>query len=161
MQIDELQLTIRDLQTEFGCGRESMLPVLTGLQNKYSHLSPLVLNEVARAFKMSITGVYSVASFYHFLKVEGQGVHVIHICKTIGCHLSGKDKIIGALEAELDVRTGETTKDGQFTLDYANCMGMCDRGPAMLVDGKLYDSLTPSRAVEIINSIRSTGRGQK
>lgn len=161
MQIDELQVTIQDLQTKFGDARESMLPVLTELQIKYSHLSPVVLNEVARAFKMSISGVYSVASFYHFLKVEGQGDHVIHICKTIGCHLSGKDKIIAALEAELDVKIGETSKDGQFTLDYANCMGMCDRGPAMLVDGTLYDSLTPSKAVEIINSIKFMGRGQK
>ncbi|HUX38112.1 MAG TPA: NAD(P)H-dependent oxidoreductase subunit E, partial [Rectinemataceae bacterium] len=136
---------IETLAGEYGEGRDAMLPILQNLQKEYGWVGSEIVNEVARRFGLSQTEVFSVASFYHFLDMEKRGRYVIRICRSISCALadpenlvtrSGGDKgrILRALEAELGITMGGTTADGLYTLDWANCMGMCDRGPAMMVN---------------------------
>lgn len=144
--------TIRDLAAKIGTDRESLLPLLEELNREFHFLDDAVINEVSKIFGLSQTEVYSVASFYHLINVEPVGKYVIHLCKTIACDLKGKSRIVKALEAELGISMGETTEDRKFTLAYANCMGMCDCGPAMLINDDLYNNLTPSKAVEIIHT---------
>lgn len=68
--------------------------------------------------------------------------------------MHGKEAVAKAIERELGIKFGETSKDKKFTLEYANCLGMCDQGPAMLVNDKVYSKLTPEKAVEILNQIK-------
>jgi NADH-quinone oxidoreductase E subunit len=145
---------VNKLVQKYGEKRDSLLPVLQELQDEYSYLSEEVINEVARAFNLSQTEVFSVASFYHFLNIKPKGKYVIRLCRTISCQLKGKDEIQRALEAELGIKMGETTPDRKYTLDYANCMGMCDKGPAMMVNNDIYSGLTPSKAVDIVRSYK-------
>jgi NADH-quinone oxidoreductase E subunit len=145
---------VNKLVQKYGKKRDSLLPVLQELQDEYSYLSEEVINEVARAFNLSQTEVFSVASFYHFLNIKPKGKYVIRLCRTISCQLKGKDEIQRALEAELGIKMGETTPDRKYTLDYANCMGMCDKGPAMMVNNDIYSGLTPSKAVDIVRSYK-------
>ncbi len=145
---------IEALVRRHGRQRERILPVLQELQAEFGCLGPEIVNEVARCFGVSQTEVFSVASFYHFLNLQQKGKYIIRICRTISCALQGKDRVLRALEAELGIRMGETTPDGRYTLDYANCMGMCDQGPSMLVNDDLYAGLTPSKAVDIVRGYR-------
>ena len=145
---------VNELASKNDNKRENLLCILEELGHEYSFLDESIVNEVARAFNISQTEVFSVASFYHFLNTKPIGKYVIRLCRTITCDLAGKDKILSALESELDIKMGETTPDKKYTLDYANCMGMCDKGPAMMVNDDIYDQLTPSRAVEIIKSYK-------
>jgi len=149
---DTLFIKLDELLKKYGKERDALLPVLQDLQNEYSYLNEELINEVARVFDLSQTEVFSVASFYHFLNIKPKGKYVIRLCRTISCELKGKDDVLRALEAELGITMGETTADKKYTLDYANCMGMCDKGPAMMVNNDLYANLTPSRAVDIIRS---------
>ena len=71
--------------------------------------------------------------------------------------MQGKKKIETILERELGVKFGETSKDGMFSLEYTNCMGMCDKGPAMMVNNEVYDSLTPEKIVDIIDNYKGRG----
>lgn len=162
---ESLLNTIEALAGEHGEGREAMLPILQGLQREYGWLGPEVINEVARRFSLSQTEVFSVASFYHFLGTTQRGRYVIRLCRSISCALADpenlvarsggtKGRILRALEAELGIQMGGTTPDGLYTLDWANCMGMCDRGPSMMVNDDLYAELTPSKAVDIVRSYR-------
>lgn len=146
-----VQERIRSLATQLGTEREQLLPLLEILDREFHSLNEFIINEVARHFKLSQTEVYSIASFYHLLNVKPAGKYVIRLCRTIGCDLQGKDKIVKALEAELGIKMGETTTDRKYSLQFANCMGMCDAGPAMLINSDLHANLTPSRAVEIIH----------
>ena len=68
--------------------------------------------------------------------------------------MAGKELVASAIERELGIKFGETTKDMKITLEYANCLGMCDQGPAMLVNDKVYSHLTPEKAVQILNEIK-------
>ena len=78
--------------------------------------------------------VYGVVSFYTFLNSEKKGRYVVRLCQTISCDMAGKDAVAAALREALGIEFGETTEDGVFSLEWANCLGMCDQGPAMLVN---------------------------
>ncbi|MEI6877276.1 MAG: NADH-quinone oxidoreductase subunit NuoE [Spirochaetota bacterium] len=151
---ESLLIKIDELTRDFGEDRAAVLPVLQGLQKEYGFLGEETINEVARKFELSQTEVFSVASFYHFLNTSKRGRYVIRVCRTISCALKDKEKVQRALESELDIKMGQTTADGKYSLDYANCMGMCDQGPSMMVNDDLYAGLTPSKAVDIVRGYR-------
>lgn len=152
MNNDLILSRITDIIDQYGTSRDKLLPVLINLNHDLGKLSSFTINEVARKFQLSQTEVYAIASFYHLLNVKPVGRYIIRICRTISCDLSGKNQIVKSLEAELGISMGETTKDNLFTLEFANCMGMCEQGPAMLINADLYNNLTPAKAVEIVNS---------
>ena len=138
--------------------RENLLRILQDLNDKTHYLTENILQEVAKNLSISPSEVYGVATFYSFINTTPKGKYVIRICRTIVCDLKGKDKIVNTIENELGIKVGETTKDGKFTLEYTNCMGMCNQGPAMLVDNDIYFNLDPEKVVEIIEQY---ARGDK
>ena len=87
----------------------------------------------------------------HFLTEEAM-LCVIRVCKTITCHMKGKDDIINALCNVLKIKIGETTPDNKFTLLTANCLGWCHKGPVMLINDEINPELTPEKALEIIGA---------
>jgi NADH-quinone oxidoreductase subunit E len=106
--------------------------------------------EVAGLLGMSSEEVEAIATFYELIFRKPVGAHVILICDSVSCWITGEEKITAHLKQRLGVGLGGTTPDGQFTLLPAGCLGACDAGPAMMIDGKLYDTLTPERADEIL-----------
>jgi NADH:ubiquinone oxidoreductase subunit E len=142
------------LVAKFGSGRESLLPILQAVQIKYAHISDFAQQEIARMLDIHPVEVYSVITFYSFLSVEAKGKNIVRLCRTISCDLAGKDAIARTMERELGITFGETTKDKKFSLEYINCMGMCDQGPAMLVNDEVYTELTPQNAAAILRTRR-------
>ena len=109
---------------------------------------------VARALDLSAAEVYGTASFYTFLDVKPHGKFVIRICKTISCHMVGKDEIIATVEDFLKIKVGDTTKDKKFTLLTANCLGWCHKGPVMLINDDVFPELTPKKAIDILHDYK-------
>jgi NADH:ubiquinone oxidoreductase subunit E len=68
--------------------------------------------------------------------------------------MAGKSQIENAIKRELGIEFGETTKDNKITLEYTNCVGMCDVGPAMIINERVYTKLNPEKAVNILNEIK-------
>ena len=130
--------------------REKLLQILEELNDTYGYLSEYVMKEVAKSLSLASSEVYGVATFYSFLNTKPKGKYIIRLCQTISCDLSGKKQIANALRNELGIDFGETTSDGKFTLEYTNCIGMCNEGPAMLINDDVYNNLDPEKAVEII-----------
>ncbi len=139
---------------KYGTGRENLLPVLRDVNEEFGYVSGAAFIEISRLMDISIGEIHGVASFYSFINEENKGNYIIRLCKTISCDMAGKDKIEKTLERELGIKFGESTKDGLFALEYANCMGLCDKGPAMLVNSQLYDSLTPESVLDVISEYR-------
>jgi (2Fe-2S) ferredoxin len=113
-----------------------------------------MMQEVADRLNMKPVEVYSTMSFYHFFNTQETGKYVIRLCQTISCDMLGKEHIARQFENELGIEFGETTPDGMFTLEYASCLGMCDQGPAVLVNDKVYTHVTPAKVHEIVNECR-------
>lgn len=154
LEKNSLTEEIEGLVALYGRERGSLLPILQAIQRKNKYVSDFAQQEVARLLDIHPVEVYSVVSFYAFLKSEPQGRNIVRLCQTITCDMAGKLAVASAIERELGITFGETTKDKRITLEYANCLGMCDQGPAMIVNDRVYTHLTPEKAVNILNEIR-------
>jgi NADH-quinone oxidoreductase subunit E len=117
------------------------------------------IGEIARILGMGTEEVEAVATFYEMIFRKPVGTHVIMVCDSVSCWITGEEKIMAHLQKRLGIGLGGTTPDGAFTLLPAGCLGACDAGPAMLIDGKLYDTLTPERADEILAEHGLTQKG--
>ncbi|MBN1632750.1 MAG: NADH-quinone oxidoreductase subunit NuoE [Ignavibacteria bacterium] len=140
---------------KYGNDRSALLPILQAVQREHNYVSDFAQQEIARMLDIHPVEVFSVISFYSFLNSEPKGKNIVRLCRTIICDISGKDAVENAICRELKIKFGETTKDKKITLEYTNCLGMCDQGPAMMVNNKVYTKLTPERAVEILKNIKS------
>jgi NADH:ubiquinone oxidoreductase subunit E len=141
---------VKELSDKHGRDRESLMPILQGIVQRYSYLTDEVMVEVAKELDISAAEVYGTASFYTFLDTKPRGKYVIRVCKTITCSMKGKSDIIQTLEEMLKIKVGETTADQQFSLLETNCIGWCHKAPAILINEMPYTELTPERVTEII-----------
>jgi NADH:ubiquinone oxidoreductase subunit E len=151
---ERLKQDIATWVERFGCERGSLLPVLQEIQKKHRHVSGLAMQLVADHLGIHPAEVHSVMSFYAFLDDRPKGQFVIRLCQTISCDMAGKQRIARQLMNELGIKFGETTRDGKFTLEWANCIGMCDQGPALLVNDAVYTRVTPAMVHDIVETCR-------
>jgi NADH:ubiquinone oxidoreductase subunit E len=141
---------------KYGQDRSGMIPVLQEIQRKYTHVSEYAMQVVADAIGIHPVEVFSVVSFYSFLAHGPRGKFVIRLCRTISCDMAGKARVARQLESDLGITFGQTTPDGKFSLEWANCLGMCDQGPALLVNDQVYTRVTPAMVHEILEACRRT-----
>lgn len=145
-----VNVIIQEKLKEFGTERTALMPILQAIVEDKNYLTEEDFIAVSEALDLSAADIYGTASFYTFLDTEPKGKFVIRVCKTISCHMAGKDETIKALQDTLKIKVGETTPDKKFTLLQANCMGWCHKGPVMLINDDVYPELTPEKAIEII-----------
>jgi len=116
----------------------ALLPLLHIVQREKGFISPEAERWVAEALGLPRLRVSEVLSFYTLLRREPAGKHIIRVCRNISCFLAGGEEILGALEAGLGIKAGETTADGRFTLVAVECLGNCDHAPCLMVDDDDY-----------------------
>jgi NADH-quinone oxidoreductase subunit E len=127
--------------------QKNILIKLKEAQAISGYVSEQTVAEIAAAYNTSVSEVYGVATFYSFLCVKPTGRNVIRICRSLPCHLKALCRILG-------IAPGETTPDGRFSLEVTNCIGACDIGPAMLVNGELVGNLTVDNIGGILETYR-------
>jgi NADH:ubiquinone oxidoreductase subunit E len=143
------------LADRHGRRRSALLPILEEVQRRHFRISEYCMQVIADLLDIHPVEVHSVVSFYSFLGEEALGQYVIRLCRTITCDMAGKEHVARQLENDLGIQFGETTPDGKFSLRWANCLGMCDQGPALLVTS---GSLPASRRKEYTGFSPSAGR---
>ncbi|MFO7649938.1 MAG: NADH-quinone oxidoreductase subunit NuoE [bacterium] len=151
---ERLRQEIAELAKKYEHKRDGMLPILEAVQDRYRYVSDFAMQEVARALGVFPSEVFGVVSFYAFLSTEPKGKFIVRLCQTLSCDFAGKRNVARQLENELGIKFGETTPDGVFTLEYANCLGMCDHGPALLVNNDVYAKVQPDMVSDIIDKYR-------
>ena len=129
-----------------------LLVELEKTQRETGHLSTEYLAGLAKSLDIPLSRVYGVASFYSFLATKPQGRNVIRICRSLPCILKNAEMIIETISEELGIKPGQTTADGRFTFELTNCVGACDKAPAMLVNDDVYGDLTPAKISKILDS---------
>ena len=147
---DKLHSALEELADKHGRDRGALIPILQTVQRKYYHISEYAIQVIADLLGIHPVEVSAVVSFYSFLDFKPKGRFVIRLCRTMCCDMQGKDRVARQLENDLGITFGETTPDGRFTLEWANCIGMCDQGPAMLVNDVVYTRVTPEQVPQII-----------
>jgi NADH:ubiquinone oxidoreductase subunit E len=119
-------------------------------QNKRGYLTAQLLTKMAESLGLSLGDIYGVATFYSFLSVKPQGRNVIRICKSLPCFLKYNQVIIESIIREIGISLYETTPDGRFSLQLTNCIGACDRAPAMMINSDIHTDLTPRKIFGIL-----------
>ena len=135
-----------------GENRERLLEILKTEQSKSKVVSPEVIPGIAQSLDLSVGEVYGVATFYSFLSTRPLGRNVIRICKSLPCHLKNAQMIIESVQDAVGIRPGETTPDGNFSFELTNCIGACDKAPAMLVNDDVHGDLTPNKISQALKS---------
>lgn len=138
-----------------GFNRSSLIPMLQEVKQKYHCIDSHAMQTIADVLDIHPVEVYAVATFYAYLSPGLEGRYVFRLCRTLSCEFEGKQQVAEELEKGLGIAFGETSADGSFSLEWANCMGMCDQGPAMLVNEKVYSQLTPTKVRAIVGEYLS------
>lgn len=151
---ERVERELRALADTHGRERDALIPILQDVQLKYGHVSEHAMQVIADQLGLHPVEVHSVLSFYSFLDTQPKGRFVIRLCRTISCDMAGKARVAQQLQNDLGIAFGQTTADGKFTLEWANCIGMCDQGPALLVNDKVYTRVEPEMVHDILEDCR-------
>jgi NADH:ubiquinone oxidoreductase subunit E len=127
------------------------LMALQDAQVLFGYLDKDAMNTIARIFETTTSEIYGIASFYSQFKFVKQGKYRISLCLGTACYVRGAAKIQTKLEETLKVKMGETTPDGKFTLGSARCVGCCGLAPVMLINEKVYPTMSPDKVPNIIS----------
>jgi NADH-quinone oxidoreductase subunit E len=131
-----------------------LIPALQAVQRRLGYLPQEALRRVAQHCQMPESTVFGVASFYAQFRLKRQGRHSVKICQGTCCHIRGGMQILEAIQRELGIRPGETTADHRFSLQGGACFGACASAPAMMVDGRVYGTMTPSKALKLVRKLK-------
>lgn len=135
---------------------DALIEVLHKAQESFGYLEPGVLQYIARQLKLPLSRVYGVATFYHLFSLKPSGAHSCVVCLGTACYVKGADAIVKRLEAELGIKMGETTADGQMSLLSARCIGACGIAPAVVFDSVVGGKLTPEESLAKVQALRGT-----
>jgi NADH-quinone oxidoreductase subunit E len=143
MQIDEMLRHHPDR-------RSACVEAMQIVQKHQGWVSDENLRELGNQLGMTTHELDSIATFYSFIFRKPVGKHVVLVCDSISCFITGQALLLSHLTDRLGVRPGETTRDGRFTLLTVPCLGACVRAPAMMVDEDLYGELNPEKVGSIL-----------
>ncbi len=145
-ELDPLHSILAELAAQ---GRAALLPALHAAQQCHGWIPEAVATEVGRALGVPLADVYGVIDFYQMLSREPMGRTVARVCNAPVCALAGSDELTNALCRHLKVAPGEVSSDGEFTVEHAPCLGLCDHAPALLVGEVALGRADPGQAAEI------------
>ncbi len=126
--------------------KNALVAILQDIQAEYNYLPEASLRLVAGELGVPLIDVVGVATFYRAFSLTPRGKHTCTVCLGTACHVRGGPKILEEFERQLRIRPGQTTRDGQFTLETVACLGCCAIGPVVVVD-KDYHAHTSVRQV--------------
>ena len=131
----------------------ALIPILQKAQDVYGFLPPEVLQWIADRLDIALGKVYGVATFYAQFYLERRGRHVLKICDGTACHVKGAPSLVTAVQAEYGIAPGETTEDGELSMDIVYCLGSCALAPVAVLDIQVMGRVRP----EVL--LRSLKRG--
>ncbi|HHX40396.1 MAG TPA: NADH-quinone oxidoreductase subunit NuoE [Armatimonadetes bacterium] len=146
---------LQEILSRYPDRRSAILPVLQLAQREYGWISDDTMREVARIVGCRSVDVYESVTFYSIFHRQPPGKYVLEVCRTLSCALLGGRKLTRHLEERLGIRCGETTPDGLFSLREVECIGACSNAPAMLINNRIYEDLTPEKLDAILAQLRA------
>ena len=134
-----------------GAAKEELIPILSDVNRSLGYIPREAMDEISRQLRVPKSQLFSVATFYQMLSTHPHGKHVIHFCESAPCHVAGGRQVWQALQQAVNLKPGETSQDGQWTLLTTSCLGVCGVGPVMTVDEDIYGNIVPGQIKEILS----------
>ncbi|MDQ1296099.1 MAG: hypothetical protein QG611_77 [Bacteroidota bacterium] len=134
--------------------REDLIPLLQEIQDDNGYLSEDTIIKVGAFIGLSTTKIYGLATFYDQFRFVPAGKVQIKICHGTSCFLNGSQAIINKIKEETGLMPGQTGRDGIFSYDIVTCMGGCNNGPVVSVNGEYHPHVKPEQLPELIRKLR-------
>jgi NADH-quinone oxidoreductase subunit E len=134
-------------------GDGSVITALEHIQERFRYLPPEAMVLASERLNVPLSQIYAVATFYHAFSLKPKGKHCLNVCMGTACHVRGSPQVLDRLEVKLGVKAGETTTDGEFTLETVNCLGACALGPVVVTDSRYSGQMTPQKADILLKNI--------
>jgi len=138
----------------------ALIPVLQISQRMFGYLPESVLKRISLKLGKSFSEVAGVVGFYSFFTTVPRGKHLIRVCLGTACYVRGGKQVLDAIKKNLGIDVGQTTADGNFSLEVARCFGACGLAPAIMVDEDVHQRVKPARVSDILNKYISKKSGK-
>ncbi|TND10685.1 MAG: NADH-quinone oxidoreductase subunit E [Bacteroidetes bacterium] len=141
-----------------GKHKSAIIPILHLAQMEFDGwLSPETMDYVASILRIQPIEVYEVASFYSMFNLKPVGKCLVEVCRTGPCWLLGAEDLVRHIEKKLNIKDGETTADGMFTLKTVECLASCGTAPMMQIGETYHENLTCDKVDQVLNEYRQKG----
>ena len=134
--------------------REDLIPILQEIQETSGFLSEEAIVMVGKLLRLSTTKIYGLATFYDQFRFIPAGKIHLKICNGTTCFLNGSRTVIKKIREELGIEPGQTTRDGNFSYEVVTCMGGCNNGPLLLINGEYYTRIREEQVSELIGRLK-------
>jgi NADH:ubiquinone oxidoreductase subunit E len=135
--------------------------VLSLLQSKIGHISPAMQAYVSQQLRVPLSEVNGVVSFYSFFTTEPKGKYVMKFCMGTACYVRGTAQLIEKAQQVLDIKLGDTTADGQITIETCRCVGACSQAPVAMVNDNVHGRIKANKLPQIIRKYQQSSRNGK
>lgn len=132
----------------------ALISILHEIENLYNYLPAWALRHISEKLNIPMIQVYGVASFYDAFHLKPRGKHLIRVCKGTACYLKGATQVFEALERELGIKEGETTRDQKFTLQAVHCVGACALAPVVVIGERYFDKTSPTKLRSMLKKVQ-------
>ncbi len=151
-------MTVTDIEpivTKYPAGRrDALIPLLQEVQDTQGYLSREAVVRIGRHLRLPASKVYGVATFYNQFRFQPLGRFHVQVCRGTACHVKGSQQTLQAIQRTLNIKPGQTTRDGQFSLEVVACLGACGLAPVMAVNGEFYAGATSDRVGRILKGFK-------
>ena len=156
-QLDTKNDAIRTvLESHPHAKRDKLIPILQEVQEVQGYLSKEAIVRISQHLNLPASKVYGVATFYNQFKFQAPGKYHIQLCRGTACHVKGSQNLLDVLCKTLNIKPGQTTKDGVFSLEVVACIGACGLAPTMAINGEFHAAVKPEAVQGILDSYRET-----
>lgn len=145
--------------TEWRKRRGDLIASLHKAQQLFGYLPEEVQLFVADKFRLQLSDVAGVVTFYSFFVVQPPGRYTVNVCTGTACFVKGADRVLREFEHELGIATGETRGDLEFSLGGLRCVGACSLAPVVMVNDRVYGNVTPDMVKGIVEECRALTEG--
>ena len=153
VQEDEETVTTRvdEILASYTGVKAELIPILQQVQQAFGYLPEEAMSRIAQFVEVPECTVFGVATFYAQFKLVPTGRNIIKVCRGTGCYVKGAPRILEETEKILGIKDGETTPDLEYTLETVACFGSCALAPVMVVNDKVYGSMTTDKVKKILD----------
>ena len=148
---------INDICDRYADKETPLMMILSDIQKEYGYIPIEVQELVSEKTGLSVAEIYGVVTFYSFFSLKPKGKFVIGCCLGTACYVKGAGQVLDKFGEILNIKPGETSEDGLFTLDALRCIGACGIAPAVTINGKVYPKVKIADVQKIVDEYRRIG----
>lgn len=145
-EIDRILVTNKHLQG-------ATMVILNEVQGKIGFISPAMQQYIADELHVPVSQVHGVVSFYSFFTTTPRGKHTVKFCMGTACYVGGTPQLIEKAKQLLGIEPGQTTSDGNITLEVCRCVGACSQAPVIVVDDDVTGRVKPNKLPQTLKNL--------